>query len=342
MTGRPAHDAHDAPGCSWRIAHDAPGCSWRIAHDAPGCSWRIAHDAPLVVTRSQHYGCGDHSTPGTKVLRPSRSRSMVTEGRGMSQAPSNRAPRVVRTMLVGGLLIGGLGLVVRPGAAGATDTTVPGAPTSTVAPAPLPSSPPVTVPDSTRRIGTAAPAFQPAARPALSTARLLAAEAVPKLAASALDALSGRPAAASYPELRRRLAAAVASKITTATAADLDGAWAASSEARMTVVLTALAQVGKPYAYAVAGPNAFDCSGLVLFAWQTVGVSLKHQSEEQINQVPNVAAAQVRPGDIAWYPNHVALALGAGHAIVHAQQPGVPLGLSDWSDRTSRWGSPLP
>ena len=262
----------------------------------------------------------------------------------MPEATSKRAAHVVRTMLVGGLLIGGLGLVGRPLAAGATDTTVPATTTTTLAPSTPPpaTAPTITVADSARRLGTAAPSFQPSPRPALSTARLLAAEAVPKLAASALDALSGRPAAASYAELRRRLAAAVASKITTATAADLDAAWAVASAARMTVVLTALAQVGKPYAYAEAGPNAFDCSGLVLFAWQTVGVSLKHQSEEQINQVPNIAVTQVRPGDIAWYPNHVALALGAGHAIVHAQQPGVPLGLSDWSDRTARWGSPLP
>ena len=243
-----------------------------------------------------------------------------------SNGRRTRLAAVVTVLLAAAGAVGPAGLVGPVAAAGATSTTAP----------------PVTVADSSRRLGADAPAFVPAARPALNLTRALAVEAVPRLAAGALDALAGRPAVAPYVELRSRLAAAVASRLTTATAADLDAAWAKAGNVRMTVVLTALAQVGKPYDYAAAGPNAFDCSGLVLFAWQSVGVALKHQSEEQINEVAAVTAEQARPGDIAWYPNHVALYLGAGHAIVHAQQTGVPLGLSDWSSRTSRWGSPLP
>ena len=256
----------------------------------------------------------------------------------MSDTRSKRASRFGRGAMVVGLLCSAVGFATSSGAS-AVDTSVP---VTTTTAAASPVAPPVTVADSSRRLGGGAATFQPTPRPALNNSRVLAVEALPRLAASALDALSGRPAPAPYADLRSRLAAAVAARLTTATAAELDAAWAATTVVRMTVVLSALAQVGKPYAYAVAGPNAFDCSGLVLFAWQSVGVSLKHQSEEQINQVLNVAATQARAGDIAWYPNHVAIVLGAGHAIVHAQQPGVPLGISDWSDRTSRFGSPLP
>lgn len=48
-----------------------------------------------------------------------------------------------------------------------------------------------------------------------------------------------------------------------------------------TAVRTALAQVGDAYVYGAAGPNAFDCSGLTMYAWRAAGVSIPHASSMQ-------------------------------------------------------------
>src|SRR5436309_13571890 len=56
---------------------------------------------------------------------------------------------------------------------------------------------------------------------------------------------------------------------------------AAPNQAAQTAVNTALAQVGKPYVWGGAGPNSFDCSGLVQYSYKAAGVSLPHSSRMQ-------------------------------------------------------------
>jgi peptidoglycan DL-endopeptidase CwlO len=133
----------------------------------------------------------------------------------------------------------------------------------------------------------------------------------------------------------------VAGRVKSATAAQLDAAWAATTPARLTVLLTALAQVGKRYQYNGAGPDAFDCSGLVQYAWAEVGVKLPHNDVQQIDAVAPRTDATMAVADLAEYPGHVALYLGVGKAIVHAEQTGVPVRVTDYAAAT-RFGSPLP
>ena len=143
--------------------------------------------------------------------------------------------------------------------------------------------------------------------------------------------------------VRSQLAAVVAARVTTATGPQLDAAWAATTPVRLRVVLTALAQIGIRYAWAQASPaDGFDCSGLVLYAWASVGTALPHQSEDQIAAMRPVTAAQLQPGDITHQPNHVTIYLGAGRAVVEAEQTGVPVKVDDWSATVQRFGSPLP
>jgi peptidoglycan DL-endopeptidase CwlO len=98
----------------------------------------------------------------------------------------------------------------------------------------------------------------------------------------------------------------------------------ASSQAAQIAVDTALAQVGKPYVWGAAGPDSFDCSGLVLFAYQAAGISLPHSSALQATMGQPVTRAQLQPGDlIAFYSpvSHIGIYTGNGQ-MVHAPTSG--------------------
>ena len=98
----------------------------------------------------------------------------------------------------------------------------------------------------------------------------------------------------------------------------------ASSLAAQIAVDTALAQRGKPYVWAAAGPNSFDCSGLVQFAYAAAGISLPHSSAIQATVVRPVARAELQPGDlVAFYSpvSHIGIYIGDGQ-MVHAPTSG--------------------
>jgi len=77
----------------------------------------------------------------------------------------------------------------------------------------------------------------------------------------------------------------------------------------------ALSRQGDPYVWGAAGPSAFDCSGLVLWAYAQVGISLPHFTGDQWNMGVHVARADLQPGDLVFfYPDigHVGLYIGNG------------------------------
>ncbi len=85
------------------------------------------------------------------------------------------------------------------------------------------------------------------------------------------------------------------------------------------VIAYARAQIGKPYVFATAGPETFDCSGLTMMAWRQAGVSMNHFSGSQFNQFPHVSISQLQPGDLVFKGpggvDHVALYIGGGMQI---------------------------
>lgn len=87
----------------------------------------------------------------------------------------------------------------------------------------------------------------------------------------------------------------------------------------------ALAQVGKPYVFGAAGPNSYDCSGLVMAAYRTVGVTLPHSTFLMVNLGKAVSAAELAPGDLIFpEAGHVQMYLGNGN-IVEAPTTGIPV-----------------
>ena len=85
------------------------------------------------------------------------------------------------------------------------------------------------------------------------------------------------------------------------------------------VIAYARAQLGKPYVYATAGPDTFDCSGLTMMAWAQAGVSMPHYSGAQFSMFPHVALSELQPGDLVFKgpggSAHVALYVGGGMQI---------------------------
>jgi cell wall-associated NlpC family hydrolase len=100
----------------------------------------------------------------------------------------------------------------------------------------------------------------------------------------------------------------------------------ATGDAR-TVVSFAYAQLGKTYVFGAAGPSHFDCSGLTMAAWATVGVSMAHSAHEQYNKFDKVSRANLMPGDLVFFyggRSHVGIYVGGGK-MIHASQPGEPI-----------------
>ena len=92
-------------------------------------------------------------------------------------------------------------------------------------------------------------------------------------------------------------------------------------------VQAALTRIGSPYSWGAEGPGAFDCSGLVKWAFQQAGVSLPHSSYAQAAGGQAVSTDQMQPGDVVSYysdASHVGIYIGDG-MMVHASTFGKPV-----------------
>jgi peptidoglycan DL-endopeptidase CwlO len=63
----------------------------------------------------------------------------------------------------------------------------------------------------------------------------------------------------------------------------------------------ALGELGKPYVWGATGPNTYDCSGLILRAFQAAGIDLPRVSREQFGSGGHVPVRQAQPGDLLFY-----------------------------------------
>ncbi len=135
--------------------------------------------------------------------------------------------------------------------------------------------------------------------------------------------IGGRPDGGSWTDLAGVLASA----------AWIDGAGRRGGQAAGgagRAISFALQQLGEPYVWAAAGPDAWDCSGLTQQAWAAAGRRLPHYSAAQYTAATPVGEGDLAAGDLVFWsvdPHdprtifHVGLYLGGGQ-MVHAPRPG--------------------
>jgi cell wall-associated NlpC family hydrolase len=87
---------------------------------------------------------------------------------------------------------------------------------------------------------------------------------------------------------------------------------------------TALRQLGTPYVYGAASPAGFDSSGLTMWVFAQLGVSLPHNANAQTEPGTAVARKGLRPGDLVFFgspAHHAGIYVGNGR-FVHAPYTG--------------------
>ena len=127
----------------------------------------------------------------------------------------------------------------------------------------------------------------------------------------------------------------------------------APNQAVSTAIAFAEQQLGKPYLWGGTGPDAFDCSGLVMMAYRAAGVNIPRTSEVQWTFGPRVPASQVEAGDLVFFagsdgtvtaPGHVGIVIGNGQ-MIEAFATGTPIRIASYTDRqpvgfTRPWSNP--
>ena len=107
----------------------------------------------------------------------------------------------------------------------------------------------------------------------------------------------------------------------------------APSEVAGRAMQFALGEVGKPYVWGATGPLSYDCSGLMLRAYESAGVTLPRVSRQQYWAGAQLPVRQAQPGDLLFWAydtsnpdsiHHVAMYLGNGQMVEAANQT-VPL-----------------
>jgi peptidoglycan DL-endopeptidase CwlO len=89
----------------------------------------------------------------------------------------------------------------------------------------------------------------------------------------------------------------------------------------------ALTRLGDMYVWGAAGPTTFDCSGLVVWAYAQIGITLEHFTGDLWNEVVHIPSSELEPGDLVFfYPNigHVGIYVGKG-LMVDAPTFGQPV-----------------
>jgi cell wall-associated NlpC family hydrolase len=120
--------------------------------------------------------------------------------------------------------------------------------------------------------------------------------------------------------------------------------------AAATAISYAQQQLGKPYRWGGTGPDAFDCSGLVMEAYASAGISIPRTADKQWAAGPQIPASQVERGDLVFFagskgtaasPGHVGLVISDGQ-MIEAYATGYPIRISTYGTASSPPGDQNP
>jgi cell wall-associated NlpC family hydrolase len=119
------------------------------------------------------------------------------------------------------------------------------------------------------------------------------------------------------------------SSVIGASAATPEGATVVPTSGYSGAVGVAMSEIGTPYVWAGASPGGFDCSGLVMYAYSKMGVSLPHSSYAMWNDGVSVPRDQLEPGDLVFFDGlgHVGMYVG-NDQFVHAPHTGTTVQVS--------------
>lgn len=138
--------------------------------------------------------------------------------------------------------------------------------------------------------------------------------------------------------------------LTTFTAAPADAQRSDRGHRIHHAVTVAVHQKGDPYVWGYAGPDRFDCSGLVMYSFQRAGLAMPRTTSAQYAAMRHISQSQMRRGDLMYFHDssgniyHAAMFLGRNHGqtwLLHASRTGTPvkrdpLWTSSWYGATMR------
>jgi cell wall-associated NlpC family hydrolase len=107
-----------------------------------------------------------------------------------------------------------------------------------------------------------------------------------------------------------------------------------SSPVGAKALTTAISKMGVPYVWGAVGPNAFDCSGLVMWSYRKQGINLPRTAAQQSRVGTPVSRSQLRAGDLVFFyspVSHVGIYLG-NNKILNASESGQPVKVSSMAN----------
>jgi peptidoglycan DL-endopeptidase CwlO len=99
------------------------------------------------------------------------------------------------------------------------------------------------------------------------------------------------------------------------------GGSTSSAGSHSSAVSIAAQYLGVPYVWGGASPSGFDCSGLVMYVYAKLGISLPHNAAMQYASITHIAHGSEQPGDLVFFGysaggiHHVGIYVGGGSMI---------------------------